>query len=212
MNAAASAVYHRAQDFICAVIGPGEAGALGEVAEAGDLVSVVALHWLTRTPEYEGILPGTDVPAVLVSTDTGWYGVLPDHAFADMPTTYAAAAVAAALSPPGPGADVTRLAPVVAALCIAPAPPRRRAHRVTPEPAKPTLRSPRAIKVTAAQAGTSCESCDAPQVSAGQLSGCPCFAGLLSTAVVRRVGPDWLVIPGNDWGGDGIAAFLEAVR
>lgn len=214
-------------EFAAAVLGPHEAAAVFEAADPADVSPRVAATWLSRISAHFGVLPGTDVPAALQLSPAGWYGVLPGIAFEAAGANFAAAAVAAALGPAGPGdaAAVAAVAGVVEAVVptfsavlaedytepeaqdeVVEA-PRPRPRRDPPRPKRA-----RVLRVTAEAASRDCSVCGEPQLSGVDLVGCPCFAGLLASATVRRLHALYLVTPGPDWDVDDATTLMEALR
>lgn len=212
-------------EFAAAVLGAHEAAAVFEAADPADVSPRVAATWLSRISEHFGVLPGTDVPAALQLSPAGWYGVLPGIAFEAAGANFAAAAVAAALGPAGPGdaAAVASVAGVVEAVVptfsavlaedhtepevqdeVVEAPRLRR------DPPRP--KRARVLRVTAEAASRDCAVCGSPQLSGVDLVGCPCFAGLLASATVRRLHALYLVTPGPDWDAGDSATLMEALR
>lgn len=223
-------------EFAAAVLGPHEAAAVFEAADPADVSPRVAATWLSRISEHFGVLPGTDVPAALQLSPAGWYGVLPGIAFEAAGANFAAAAVAAALGPAGPGdaAAVASVAGVVEAvvptfpadMLEATAAADRRQEELSEEdveeqhracryarddaPKKP--KRARVLRVTAEAASRDCSVCGSPQLSGVDFVGCPCFAGLLASATVRRLHALYLVTPGPDWDAGDSATLMEALR
>jgi len=209
--------------FVEAVLGRHEAAAIFEVADPDDVLPRVASTWLSHLSDFEGHLPGTDVPAVVVADAAGWHGVLPGHQFSAAPLHYAAAAVAAALSPGGrqDANAVAAVGPTVdAVLAVVPTlPPVPQLAEQSPLEtvalSPPPAARPRRIgvvRVSTEEARRPCVVCGRPQLRGQDLLGCACFASLLQAASVRRLHECFLVIPGPDWGLDAVASFAEAVR